>query len=115
MLANRIKIVLPDIISDNQSAFIQGRSISDNVLVAFEVIHHIRRKNRGNEGEVALKLDINKAYGGSLLALKLGLNKNPKLKFYRAVLMADPYWRYGASSADRAKLKFKNSHNGRIK
>lgn len=62
VLANRLRDVLPEIISENQSAFIKGRSITDNVLVAFEVIHHMRRKNRGNEGEVALKLDISKAY-----------------------------------------------------
>lgn len=33
-----------------------------NVLVAFEVIHHMKRKNFGQEGIVALKLDIIKAY-----------------------------------------------------
>ncbi|XP_074356664.1 uncharacterized protein LOC141696420 [Apium graveolens] len=38
------------------------RSISDNVLVAFEVVHHMHMKKRGREGEVALKLDISKAY-----------------------------------------------------
>lgn len=62
VLANRIKKVLPNIISENQSAFVQDRSITDNVLVAFELIHHLRHKNRGSEGEIALKLDISKAY-----------------------------------------------------
>ncbi|XP_058005372.1 uncharacterized protein LOC131181345 [Hevea brasiliensis] len=36
--------------------------ITDNILMAFEVIHHMRRKTRGNRGEVALKIDISKAY-----------------------------------------------------
>lgn len=31
-------------------------------LVAFEVLHFMKRKNKGDEGEVALKLDISKAY-----------------------------------------------------
>lgn len=39
-----------------------GRSITDNVVVAFEIIHHMRGNKRGQEGEVALKLDISKAY-----------------------------------------------------
>lgn len=62
VLANRIKVVLPEVVTENHSGFIQGRSITDNVLIAFEMIHHMRLKNRGVEGEVALKLDISKAY-----------------------------------------------------
>lgn len=44
VLANRLKDVLPCIISENQSAFVKNRSITDNVLVAFEVIHHMSQK-----------------------------------------------------------------------
>lgn len=62
VLANRLKTILPDTISENQSAFVPGRSISDNVLIAFELIHHMKRKKRCQDGEVALKLDISKAY-----------------------------------------------------
>ncbi|XP_074378321.1 uncharacterized protein LOC141719854 [Apium graveolens] len=62
VLSNRLKVLLPNVISENQSAFVPGRSIADNVLVAFEVVHHMRRKSRGRDGEIALKLDISKAY-----------------------------------------------------
>lgn len=62
VLANRLKAILPASISENQSAFVPGRSITDNLLVAFEIFHHMKRKNYGNEGEVALKLDVSKAY-----------------------------------------------------
>lgn len=62
VLANRLRVVLPHIISENQSAFVKDRCITDNVLVAFEVIHHMNRKKHGMEWEVALKLDISKAY-----------------------------------------------------
>ena len=62
MLANRLKSVLDKCISDSQSAFVPGRSILDNVVVAIEVIHHMKAKTKGKLGEVALKLDISKAY-----------------------------------------------------
>lgn len=62
VLANRLKKILPDVITEEQSAFVPGRNISDNVLVAFELLHYMKRKKLGQEGEVALKLDISKAY-----------------------------------------------------
>ena len=62
VLANRRKKVLPKIISNTQSAFVHGRLITDNVLVAFETMHHINQKKGGKVGEMALKLDMSKAY-----------------------------------------------------
>lgn len=62
VLANRLKVILPSIISENQSAFVPGRNITDNVLMAFEIIHFMRRKNYGSVGKVTFKLDITKAY-----------------------------------------------------
>jgi len=54
--------VLPDIISPTQSAFVLGRLITDNVLVAYEMLHTIHAKKKGKTGSLALKLDVNKAY-----------------------------------------------------
>jgi hypothetical protein len=62
VLANRLKNILSKCISDNQSAFVPGRSILDNAMVAIEVVHHMKSKLRGKMGDVALKLDISKAY-----------------------------------------------------
>ena len=61
-LANRLRKVLPSLISDTQSAFVHGRLITDNVLVTFETMHHISQKKKGKVGEVSLKLDMSKAY-----------------------------------------------------
>ena len=62
VLANLLKIILPHIISENQSAFLTGRLITDNVLVAFELMHYLEHKKDGKEGVMAIKLDMSKAY-----------------------------------------------------
>lgn len=61
VLANRLQGILSKCISDSQSAFVPGRSILDNVMVAIEVLHSMRTNTRIVEGSVALKLDITKA------------------------------------------------------
>ena len=61
-ITNKLKKILPSIISDTQSAFMHGRLITDNVLVAFETMHHITQKENGKLGEMALKLDMSRAY-----------------------------------------------------
>jgi hypothetical protein len=62
VLANRLKPLLSHCISQEQSAFVEQRSIVDNVMIAAEIIHHMKCKTRGKMGEVALKIDISKAY-----------------------------------------------------
>lgn len=54
VLANCLKVVLPCIIS-SKSAFILGRLITDNILVAYENIHSMRTRMWANEGLYDIK------------------------------------------------------------
>ena len=62
ILASCLKPLLPQIISENQSAFTSDRLIIDNVLVAFELMHYLDHKTAGKEGFLAVKLDMSKAF-----------------------------------------------------
>nr|XP_027120381.1 uncharacterized protein LOC113737334 [Coffea arabica] len=62
ILANRLKRVLKHCISPSQSAFIPGRQILDNVIIAHELLHFLKSKRAGKVGFMTLKLDMSKAY-----------------------------------------------------
>lgn len=42
VLANRLKKLMPHLISEHQSAFMSDRLISNNILVAFKTLHYMR-------------------------------------------------------------------------
>jgi len=60
VLARRQNPLLPKLVSENHSGFVKGRLITDNVLLAQEVIHGIPQANKG--GNMVIKLDMAKAY-----------------------------------------------------
>ncbi|KAI0511688.1 hypothetical protein KFK09_012320 [Dendrobium nobile] len=60
ILVSRMAVFLPKIISLEQTGFVKGRSIFDNVLLAQEMIHDLNAKISG--GNVIFKMDISKAY-----------------------------------------------------
>ena len=62
VIANRLKLILPNVISDSQSAFVPNQLITDNTTIAFKVLHRMRNKRTGRKGQIAIKLDISKAY-----------------------------------------------------
>ena len=46
VLVNRLKKILSNLVFESQSAFLSGRLISDNVLVAFETLHYLKKNPR---------------------------------------------------------------------
>ena len=62
VMANRLKQILPQLIAPTQSAFVPGRLITNNVLVAYETMHAMHCRKIGKKGSLAMKLDISKAY-----------------------------------------------------
>ena len=62
VLTNRLRVMMDDIVGEEQSDFVPGRLITDNVLVAFESVHVMRRRKKGKNYCCAGKLDMMKAY-----------------------------------------------------
>jgi hypothetical protein len=71
---------------EEQSAFVEGRSILHNALIAIETIHALKRKTRGNKRELTLKIDISKAYDRVKTSRIIGvvlLNEFTTIEAYR--------------------------------
>lgn len=64
VLANRLKEVLPTIISPYQSVFTPGRLIMDNILAAYETIHTMHSRMYGKKGFMAVKVNMSKGNEG---------------------------------------------------
>jgi hypothetical protein len=61
ILADRLASLLPDLISDKQKGFIHDRNIKDCLCIASEATNLLHNKSFG--GNLALKIDITKAFG----------------------------------------------------
>lgn len=61
VIINRLKPVMPMLVAQNQTSFVGGRNIMDNVVVAQEVVHSMRIR-KGKKGLMDIKIDMEKAY-----------------------------------------------------
>ncbi|KAL4326348.1 hypothetical protein GQ457_11G021160 [Hibiscus cannabinus] len=82
VLVNRLSLLMSVCIEEEHAAFVPGRHISNNIIVAHEIIHYLLSAKNGPNKGAALKLDIEKAYDRvewSFLwdvILKLGFDPN---------------------------------------
>lgn len=87
ILVERLKCILPNIISEEQAACIPGRSISNHIILAKEVINKFKCSNSSSSMLMA-KIDMSQAYdkmSWKTLLQVLNLLKFP-LKFIDIVI-----------------------------
>lgn len=59
IIHERIKKIFPDIVSEEQAGFVQGRSIAEYILVVQKIVAEIRKK--GKPPNMVMKLEMIKA------------------------------------------------------
>jgi hypothetical protein len=59
LIANRLKPLLPTLISQEQASFVEGRQIMDNIIHAHELINTLKMQRRGG---LTIQLDLAKVY-----------------------------------------------------
>lgn len=50
IITNRMKHIMGHLVDDSQSAFIPGRLKTDNILIAHELMHFLKRRKKGIHG-----------------------------------------------------------------
>ncbi|XP_062100800.1 uncharacterized protein LOC133806725 [Humulus lupulus] len=80
MICSRLSEVLPHLISQNQGAFVRGRSLAHNILIIQDLIKNYNRKN--SSPRCALKIDLSKAYDTVDWLLQLGAQQQQEFRYH---------------------------------
>ena len=82
ILVNRLKPLMDQLVTPYQNAFIKGRNISDNILMAHEIFGILSKKKGRKYGYGVLKIDMSKAYDRIdwkfLKAVLVAMNFSPR-------------------------------------
>ena len=82
ILVNRLKPLMDQLVTPYQNAFIKGRNISDNILIAHEIFGILSKKKGRKYGYGVLKIDMSKAYDRIdwkfLKAVLVAMNFSPR-------------------------------------
>lgn len=59
---NCLKVSLDDMILKNQDVFVGGKQVQDNIFIAQEAFHYLKKIKYGDKFELALTTDMTKTY-----------------------------------------------------
>jgi signal recognition particle subunit SEC65 len=60
-MVNRLKLIVPNVVSPFQTGFVPGRNITENIVIAQEMLHSMT-KMKSKLGFFVVKVDLSKAY-----------------------------------------------------